>query len=94
MDVKDHVEVLRRHGEYVGTLVTQLTDKLTQLAQGLSAPQRPPGTETANLSVECAELARTLSAEIDFLWRRLHFFVEDTQPKSDHRTFVHSSGKL
>jgi hypothetical protein len=83
MDVKDHVEVLRRHGEYVGTLVTQLTDKLTQLAQGLSTAPGPPAAETANLSVECAELARTLSAETDFLWRRLHFFVEDTQPSPD-----------
>ena len=79
MDETVHIEVLRQHSEYVGKLVTQLTDKLTQLAQGLSAPQRPPGTETADLLAECAELGRTLSAETDFLWRRLHFFVEDTK---------------
>ena len=77
MDVKDHVEVLRKHGEYVGTLVTQLTDKLTQLAQGLSAPQRPPAAQTAGLCAECDQLASALGAETDFLRRRVHFFVED-----------------
>ena len=71
------VEVLRKHGEYVQKLVTQLTGQLTQLAHGLSASQGPRGAETTTLSVECAALARTLSAETDFLWRRLYFFVED-----------------
>jgi hypothetical protein len=83
MERTGQVEVLRQHSEYVGKLVTTLTDKLTQLAQGLSAPQRPAGPETADLLAECAELGRTLSAETDFLWRRLHFFVKDTQPSPD-----------
>jgi len=77
MERTGQVEVLRKHSEYVQKLVTQLTDKLTQLAQGFSASQGPPAAETTNLPVECAELARTLSAETDFLWRRLYFFVED-----------------
>ena len=74
------VEVLRKHSHYVGTLVTQLTDKLTQLAHVLSAPQRPGDAETASLLAECGELASTLGAETDFLRRRLSFFVEDTEP--------------
>jgi hypothetical protein len=83
MDGTVQVEVLQRHSHYIGTLVTQLTGKLTQLAQGLSAVQGPPAAESAKLSEECAALARTLSAESDFLWRRLHFFVADTQPRPD-----------
>ena len=83
MDVQVHVEVLRKHSQYVGELVSQLTGKLTHLAHVRSAPQRPPAAETAGLFAECAELASTLGAETDFLRRRLHFFVEDTQPSSD-----------
>ena len=83
MDVQVQVEVLRKHDEYVQKLVTQLTGKLTQLAQGLSAPQRLTATETTSLWAECDKLASTLGAETDFLRRRLHFFVEDAQPGPD-----------
>ena len=83
MDRKVQVEVLRKHSEHVGNLVTTLTGKLTHLAHVLSTPQGPPATDPASLYAECAELARTLSAETDFLWRRLHFFVKDTQPSTD-----------
>jgi hypothetical protein len=83
MEGKVYIEVLQRHTEYVGTLVTQLTGKLTHLAHVLSAPQRPPDAETAGLSTECAELVSTLRAETDFLWRRFHFFIENTKPGPD-----------
>ena len=83
MERKVQVEVLRKHSEHVGNLVTTLTGKLTHLAHVLSTPQGPMDAETAGLFRECAELARTLSAETDFLWRRLHFFVKDTQPSTD-----------
>jgi len=83
MDVQVQVEVLRRHSEYVGNLVTQLTGKLTQLAHVLSAPQHPPAAQTAGLCAECDQLASALDAETDFLRRRVHFFVEDIQPSPD-----------
>jgi hypothetical protein len=83
MNVKVQVEVLQKHGEHVGKLVTQLTDKLTHLAHVLNAPPSPPVAQTASLSAECAELARTLSAETDFLWRRLQQFLADTKPGTD-----------
>jgi len=82
MDGTVQVEVLRRHSEYVGKLVTQLTGTLTHLAHVLSAPS-PTAAETAGLLVECAALESTLRVETDFLWRRLHFFVEDTKPGSN-----------
>ena len=83
MDVQVQVEVLRKHGEHVGKLVTQLTDKLTHLAHVLSVPPSPAAAEIARLGAECAALARTLSAETDFLWQRVHFFVADTQSGTD-----------
>ena len=72
------VEALRRHSHYVGTLVSQLTDTLTQLSQVLSAPG-PPAAETAGLLAQCAALESTLRVETDLLLHRLRFFVEDTQ---------------
>ena len=83
MDGKVQVEVLRKHSEHVGKLVTQLTGKLTHLAHVLSAPQSPPDAETAGLCAECAELESTLRVETDLLWRRLHLFLEDTKPGTD-----------
>src|ERR1700704_2751541 len=83
MDVKDHVEILRRHSQYVGTLVTQLAGSLTHLAHVFSAPRPSTAAQTAGLFAECAELASTLGAETDFLLRRLHFFIEDTQSGTD-----------
>ncbi|HKA53993.1 MAG TPA: hypothetical protein VKJ47_10065 [Candidatus Binatia bacterium] len=80
MDGTVQVEVLRRHSEYVGTLVSQLTGTLTHLTQVFSAPPGLMAAETAGLLAQCAELESTLRAETDFLWRRLHFFVEDTKP--------------
>ena len=82
MDRTVQVEVLRRHSHYVGTLVSQLTDTLTQLAQVLSAPG-PPAAETAGLLAQCAALESRLRVETDLLVQRLHFFVEDTQPGPD-----------
>ena len=82
MDRAVQVEVLRRHSHYVGTLVSQLTDTLTQLAQVLSAPG-PPAAETAGLLAQCAALESRLRVETDLLVQRLHFFVEDTQSSPD-----------
>ena len=83
MDVKDQVEVLRKHSEHVGHLVTQLTGTLTQLAYILGAPPRPADTEPAGLLAECAELESMLRTETGLLWRRLHLFLEDTQTGHD-----------
>ena len=80
---KVYVEVLQKHTEYVGHLVTQLTGTLTQLAHVLSAPQSPPDAQTAGLSEECAKLASLLRAEADFLWQRLSLFVEARKTGSE-----------
>jgi hypothetical protein len=83
MDGAVQVEVLRKHSEYVGNLVTQLTSTLTQLAHVFSAPQSPTDAETAGLSEECVKLASLLRAEADFLWQRLSLFVEARKTGSE-----------
>jgi hypothetical protein len=83
MDARVKVEVLQKHTEYVGNLVTQLTGTLTQLAHVLNTPQSPPNAQTAGLSAEGAKLASTLRAEADFLWQRLSLFVEESKTGSE-----------